>query len=310
MSTLGPRPHPPTAPRVRPARRQRDQDRPPPPGRAGRRRRHPARAAGDLRQHSGHDPPRPAALGGISFFNLYVPTLLVFVLIAVGLVTLPQQLSAYRRAGRAAPALDHAGSPSWLLAAQTDRQPDPGRDRDHDSPRRRRQRVRPGAPADASAGTSWRSSRSSSPVAATLGLGLVRRRCGRQPADRRGATRRCSSIRWRSSPACTSRSRRSTPQVVHDIAKALPTGAGFNALHASFLGHSPGVEPLLVLAVWAVGSAWPPPVCFAGNEPGGARIEICTTRSSGTAGPCVAPRTICNVCTTSCAATANAVCPR
>ena len=43
-------------------------------------------------------------------------------------------------------------------------------------------------------------------------------------------------------------------QLIQDIAKALPTGAGFNALHAAFGGHSPGVEPLLVLAVWAVGS--------------------------------------------------------
>jgi ABC-type multidrug transport system permease subunit len=43
-------------------------------------------------------------------------------------------------------------------------------------------------------------------------------------------------------------------QLVTDIARVLPTGAGFNALHASFLGHSPGVEPLLVLAGWAVGT--------------------------------------------------------
>jgi ABC-2 type transport system permease protein len=36
-----------------------------------------------------------------------------------------------------------------------------------------------------------------------------------------------------------------------NIAKVVPTGAGFNAIHASFLGHSPGAEPLLVLAGWA-----------------------------------------------------------
>ena len=40
-----------------------------------------------------------AALGGISFFTLYVPTLLVFILIAVGLGGLPQQLAAYREQG-------------------------------------------------------------------------------------------------------------------------------------------------------------------------------------------------------------------
>lgn len=41
--------------------------------------------------------------------------------------------------------------------------------------------------------------------------------------------------------------------VVSAIAKILPTGAGFNALHASFLGQSPGIEPLLVLGHWAIG---------------------------------------------------------
>lgn len=40
--------------------------------------------------------------------------------------------------------------------------------------------------------------------------------------------------------------------LINDIAKALPTGASFNVLHASFLGH-PGVEPLLILAGWAIG---------------------------------------------------------
>jgi hypothetical protein len=43
--------------------------------------------------------------------------------------------------------------------------------------------------------------------------------------------------------------------VVDDLAKVLPTGAGFNALHATFSGHSPGVQPLLVLAAWAIGSS-------------------------------------------------------
>jgi ABC-2 type transport system permease protein len=41
--------------------------------------------------------------------------------------------------------------------------------------------------------------------------------------------------------------------LVSAIAKVLPTGAGFNALHASFLGHPPGIEPLVVLAAWALG---------------------------------------------------------
>ena len=59
------------------------------------------------------------ALGGISFFNLYVPTLLVFVLIAVGLMTLPQQLSAYRRQGVLRRMSTTPVHPSWVLAAQT-----------------------------------------------------------------------------------------------------------------------------------------------------------------------------------------------
>jgi ABC-2 type transport system permease protein len=39
--------------------------------------------------------------------------------------------------------------------------------------------------------------------------------------------------------------------VIHVISRALPTGAGFTALHAAFTGQSPGAEPLLVLAGWA-----------------------------------------------------------
>src|SRR5439155_367738 len=62
---------------------------------------------------------RPAkALGGISFFNLYVPTLLVFVLIAVGLAGLPQQLATYRQQGVLRRMSTTPVSPSWLLAAQ------------------------------------------------------------------------------------------------------------------------------------------------------------------------------------------------
>jgi ABC-2 type transport system permease protein len=60
-----------------------------------------------------------AALGGISFFNLYVPTLLVFVLIVVGLVGLPQQLATYRQLGVLRRMSTTPVPPSWLLAAQT-----------------------------------------------------------------------------------------------------------------------------------------------------------------------------------------------
>ena len=59
-----------------------------------------------------------AALGGISFFNLYVPSLLVFVLIAVGLGALPQQLAGYRQQGVLRRMSTTPVPPSWLLAAQ------------------------------------------------------------------------------------------------------------------------------------------------------------------------------------------------
>ena len=59
------------------------------------------------------------ALGGISFFNLYVPTLMVFVLIAVGLAGLPQQLATYRQQGVLRRMSTTPVPPSWLLAAQT-----------------------------------------------------------------------------------------------------------------------------------------------------------------------------------------------
>src|ERR1700759_5762491 len=58
-----------------------------------------------------------AALGGISFFNLYVPTLLVFVLIAVGLGGRPQQLATYRQQG-VLRRIAYTPFPSaWLLGA-------------------------------------------------------------------------------------------------------------------------------------------------------------------------------------------------
>jgi ABC-2 type transport system permease protein len=40
--------------------------------------------------------------------------------------------------------------------------------------------------------------------------------------------------------------------LISAIAKVLPTGAGFNALHAAFGGQSPGAGPLLVLTGWAI----------------------------------------------------------
>ncbi len=59
-----------------------------------------------------------AALGGISFFDTYVPTLLLFVLTAVALVVLPQQLATYRQQGVLRRMSTTPVPPLWLLAAQ------------------------------------------------------------------------------------------------------------------------------------------------------------------------------------------------
>jgi ABC-2 type transport system permease protein len=193
------------------------------------------------------------ALGGISFFNLYVPTLLVFVLIAVGLMTLPQQLSAYRRQGVLRRMSTTPVHPSWVLAAQT--------------------AVSVimavigltillGAGAGAY-GLALPHDAGGYLVsfialvltgAATLGLGLLIAAVAGSPQIAQALTAVVFyPLAFFSGLYVPLQEIHS--QVIQDIGKALPTGAGFNALHAAFGGQSPGVEPLLVLAVWAV-SSW------------------------------------------------------
>jgi ABC-2 type transport system permease protein len=192
------------------------------------------------------------ALGGISFFNLYVPTLLVFVLIAVGLMTLPQQLSSYRRQGVLRRMSTTPVHPSWVLAAQT--------------------AVSVlmavigltillGAGAGAY-GLALPHDAGGYLVsfvalvltgAATLGLGLLIAAVAASPQIAQALTAVAFyPLAFFSGLYVPLQEIHS--QVIQDIGKALPTGAGFNALHAAFGGQSPGVEPLLVLAVWAVGS--------------------------------------------------------
>ncbi len=192
------------------------------------------------------------ALGGISFFNLYVPTLLVFVLIAVGLMTLPQQLSAYRRQGVLRRMSTTPVHPSWVLAAQT--------------------AVSVllavigltillGAGAGAY-GLALPHDAGGYLVsfvtlvltgAATLGLGLLIAAVAGSPQIAQALTAVAFyPLAFFSGLYVPLQEIHS--QVIQDIGKALPTGAGFNALHAAFGGQSPGLEPLLVLAVWAVGS--------------------------------------------------------
>ena len=192
------------------------------------------------------------ALGGISFFNLYVPTLLVFVLTAVGLTTLPQQLATYRQQGVLRRLSTTPVHPWWLLAAQTT--------------------VSVilavigitillGAGAGAyglavphdAGGYLVSLVALVLTAAATIGLGLLVAAVAKSPQIAQALTLvlfyPLAFFSGLYVPLQEIHSR-----LITDIAKVLPTGAGYNALHAAFGGHSPGVEPLVVLAVWAVGA--------------------------------------------------------
>jgi ABC-2 type transport system permease protein len=193
-----------------------------------------------------------SALGGISFFNLYVPTLLVFVLIAVGLGPMPSQLAAYRQQGVLRRMSTTPVSPSWLLGAELTLS------------------VLMAAVAIATLlGVGAVAFNLALPntiggwlvsllalvltVGATLGLGLCVAARAKSPqiagAMQAALFYPLAFFSGLYVPVSAIHS-----QVISDIAKVLPTGAGFNALHAAFAGHSPGVEPLLVLAAWAVGT--------------------------------------------------------
>jgi ABC-2 type transport system permease protein len=190
------------------------------------------------------------ALGGISFFNLYVPTLLVFVLLVLGVGTLPQQLATYRQQGVLRRMSTTPVSPSWLLAAQ----------------------------------------RTVSLILAVIGIGIIvgvgagvfdlalPHSVGGYLVSLAALVLTAAALLglgfWGAALA-------GSPQIaqaitlllfyplaffsglyvpltaihsdaVNEIAKVLPTGAGFNALHAAFTGHSPAVGSLLVLAGWAL----------------------------------------------------------
>jgi ABC-2 type transport system permease protein len=58
------------------------------------------------------------ALDGHSFFNVYVPTLMVVVVMVLGLISLPGPLAAYRHQGVLRRMSTTPVHPSWLLAAQ------------------------------------------------------------------------------------------------------------------------------------------------------------------------------------------------
>jgi ABC-2 type transport system permease protein len=193
-----------------------------------------------------------AALGGISFFTLYVPTLMVFVLIAVGLTGLPQQLSTYRQQGVLRRMSTTPVPPSWLLAAQT-------------TVTLILAVIGIGILLGIGAGAYGLALPHDAggylvsllalvlTAMATMGLGLLVAAVARTPQIA-GAL-----VALLFYPLAFFSGLYVPIQEIHshlitDISKVLPTGAGFNALHAAFAGHSPGIEPLLVLVVWAFGS--------------------------------------------------------
>src|ERR1700729_2146152 len=194
------------------------------------------------------------ALGGISFFNLYVPTLMVFVLIAVGLAGLPQQLATYRQQGVLRRMSTTPVPPSWLLAAQT-------------TVSLILAVIGIGILLGAGAGAYGLALPHDAggdlvilvalalTAAATIGLGLLVASVAKTPQIAQGLTVLVFyPLAFFSGLYVPLQEIHS--QLISDIAKVLPTGVGFTALHDAFGGHSPGVEPLLVLAAWAVGSCF------------------------------------------------------
>ncbi len=192
-----------------------------------------------------------AALGGTSFFAEYVPSLLVFVLISVGLAGLPQQLASYREQGVLRRMSTTPVPPSRLLAAHmimslilaaisitillavgT---------------------IAFGLALPSTIGQCFTALVSLLlAAAATLGLGLCAAALAKSPQVAVAfETLLFYPLAFFSGLYIPIRELHSA--LISDIAKVLPTGAGFNALHASFLGHSPGTEPLVILAAWAIG---------------------------------------------------------
>jgi ABC-2 type transport system permease protein len=193
------------------------------------------------------------ALGGISFFNLYVPTLIMFVLLVVGVATLPQQLSTYRQQGVLRRMSTTPVPPSWLLAAQV---------------------VVSllaavvgitillglGAGAfnlslpDSLSGCLVSLAALILTAAAMIGLGL----CIGAVA---GTPRMAQALTFVAFYPLAFFSGLYVPlselhsNLIHQIAKVLPTGAGASALAAAFEGRSVSAESLLVLAGWALATS-------------------------------------------------------
>jgi ABC-2 type transport system permease protein len=191
-----------------------------------------------------------ASLGGISFFDLYVPSLLMFVLIVVGLMSTPQQLATYRQQGVLRRMSTTPVQPAWLLAAQV---------------------ILNaifavigvaiilgvGAAAfnlalpDSVGGNLVALLALLLTAAAMLAIGLCIAALARSPTAAQALMAVCFYPLMFFSGMYVPLSEIHS-SVVHQIAKVLPTGAGYNAVHTAFTGHSPSAWPLLVLAAWAI----------------------------------------------------------
>jgi ABC-2 type transport system permease protein len=185
--------------------------------------------------------------GGISFFNLYAPTLILLVLLVLGLLSLPMQLASYREQGVLRRMWTTPVAPSFLLAAQL----------------------------------ALNLALAAAGIGIVLGvgagvLGLV------LPADVGGFVLSVvlSVTAMFALGLCVAAVAGTTQvatgiglalfyplaffagvyvpltvigsSLVNQISEALPSGAAFDALHASFLGHFPGGEALGVLAGYTV----------------------------------------------------------
>jgi ABC-2 type transport system permease protein len=192
-----------------------------------------------------------AALGGISFFNLYVPTLLLFVLIAISLVVLPQQLATYRQQGVLRRMSTTPVPPAWLLVAQLIVAL---------AMAALGIAVLLGAGAGAYGLTLPQSIGGYLvfllalvlTAAATLGIGL----CVAAVVSSPQVAAAVSGVLFYLLAFFSGLYvplQEIHSQVITTISKVLPTGVGFTVVHDAFAGHSAGAEPLLVLAAWAVG---------------------------------------------------------
>ncbi len=190
------------------------------------------------------------ALGGTSFFNDYVPTLLVFVLLVLGVGLLPQQLATYRQQGVLRRMSTTPVPASRLLAAHLT--------------------VNLIAAAIAVTtiiglgtglfnlalphGVGGYAASALTLIltaAAMLGLGLCAAALAASPQIAQAIT----AVLFY--PLAFFSGLYLPLQAIHSatitaISTVLPTGAAFAALHASFSGHAPSLDSLLVLAGWAL----------------------------------------------------------